>query len=127
MTALPLLTTLSLPAVTTFPSVHSLQWTADGQVILLTSSSVFVLVSYDLLDYASFSLMLLTQTPDPGISVENSSVIKQPLDEIRMKMGSHKPVGWLRTMIEWGKTSEMFPWAAECAGIRCTLELYQYH
>ena len=43
---LPLLTALSLPAVTTFPSAECIQWTDDGQAIIVSASAAFILVDF---------------------------------------------------------------------------------
>lgn len=44
MSAYPILTALSLPAVTTFPSVDCFQWSDDGHAALLTRNAVYILV-----------------------------------------------------------------------------------
>lgn len=44
MTQMPVLTALNLPAVSVLPSVNSVQWTGDGQILLLTKLAVHILV-----------------------------------------------------------------------------------
>ena len=57
----------------------------------------------------------LVQTPDHGLAVEKSAVIRQSSDKSAAFTG-YKQVGWLRTMIEWDKTFELHQWAADCGG-----------
>ncbi|EKM55654.1 uncharacterized protein PHACADRAFT_209176 [Phanerochaete carnosa HHB-10118-sp] len=92
MPSYPILTALSLPAVSTFPSAGCIQWSADGQAILLSKSAIYIL------------------TPEPGIAVDESSVIKQTLDRT-LTIGGQKPIGWLRTMLGNGKESDLHVWA----------------
>ncbi|RPD64172.1 hypothetical protein L227DRAFT_571740 [Lentinus tigrinus ALCF2SS1-6] len=84
MTELPISSVLSLSAVSVPPSVKCLQFSQDGQVILLTKYAVHIL------------------TPDTGVSVERSSVIKQ--DSSKLPSGSTHPLGWLRTMVEFDRS-----------------------
>lgn len=46
MTELPLPTVLSLPAVSVSPSVRGLQFSQDGQLVLLTKYAVYILVLF---------------------------------------------------------------------------------
>ena len=127
MTTLSLLTALVLPAVTTAPSVQSIQWTDDGQAVLRTAGAILVLVSFAC-GCRSETWLLSWQTPDPGVHVERSSVIKQELDK-DVPVGNYKPVGWLRTMFK-REDIEMYPWAAECGGkhdIRVPCSSYNIH
>lgn len=55
------------------------------------------------------------QTPEPGVFIEKYAVIKQSSDK-SMALTSSKPIGWLRTMIEWDKTFEAHQWAGDCGG-----------
>lgn len=40
----PIFAALNLPAVSVLPSVNTVQWTRDGQILLLTKSAVHILV-----------------------------------------------------------------------------------
>ena len=55
------------------------------------------------------------QTPELGVSVEPSSVVRQSLDKNGM-ISSARQVGWLRTVIEWDRSSEAHLWALDCQG-----------
>lgn len=46
MTELPIATVLSLSAVSVPPSVNCLQFSQDGQAIVLTKSAVYILVFF---------------------------------------------------------------------------------
>ncbi|KAI0917842.1 hypothetical protein AcV5_002680 [Taiwanofungus camphoratus] len=89
-----ILTALSLPAVSSLPSLYCLQWTGDGQILLLTKAAVYIL------------------TPEAGVAVERSSIIKQA-PGIENALNSIKPVGWFRTMIEFDKAL-FHHWPADC-------------
>ncbi|KAI0340524.1 hypothetical protein BDW22DRAFT_1398185 [Trametopsis cervina] len=89
------LTALSLPATSTFPSEGCLQWSADGQIILPTRKSIVIL------------------TPQLGIAVEPSSVLKQAHGK-SFRPNAENSVEWFHTMIEWDKTREPYQWAMEC-------------
>ncbi|KAF8835955.1 hypothetical protein BDN67DRAFT_912054 [Paxillus ammoniavirescens] len=78
MSQLPIYTALSVPTVITHPSVRCLQWSEDGQLCLVTKSSVHIL------------------TPDPGINFNTPADIKTPIGDEH----SDRPLGWYRTMIE---------------------------
>ena len=41
---LPIFTTLSIPTVTSYPSLKTVQWSADGQLAFVTKNAVIVLV-----------------------------------------------------------------------------------
>ncbi|KAI0831996.1 putative zinc-finger of transcription factor IIIC complex-domain-containing protein [Trametes gibbosa] len=86
-------TVLRLPSVSIPPSVKCLQFSEDGQAFLLTKYAVYIL------------------TPDAGVNVELSSIMKQlgtaPLS------GSDRPLGWLRTLVEFDR-SLAHPWPADC-------------
>ncbi|TFK90124.1 hypothetical protein K466DRAFT_638963 [Polyporus arcularius HHB13444] len=86
MTELPIPTVLSLSAVSVPPSVKCLQFSQDGQAILLTKYAVYIL------------------TPDTGVSIELSSVIKQAPDSSKSPSRSTRPLGWLRTMVEFDRS-----------------------
>ncbi|KAI0331648.1 hypothetical protein GY45DRAFT_1369805 [Cubamyces sp. BRFM 1775] len=85
---------LSLPSVSISPSVKGLQFSDDGQAFLLTKHAVYIL------------------TPDAGVNVELSSVIKQALDS-NLRTRSAKPLGWLRTILEFDRCLE-HQWPTEC-------------
>ncbi|KAI1793486.1 transcription factor IIIC subunit delta N-term-domain-containing protein [Ganoderma leucocontextum] len=95
MTELPLPTVLSLPAVSGSPSVRGLQFSQDGQLVLLTKYAIYIL------------------TPDAGVNVELSSVIKQTLDSKPSTHSATRPLGWLRTMVEFDR-SLAHQWPADC-------------
>ncbi|PIL25172.1 hypothetical protein GSI_13061 [Ganoderma sinense ZZ0214-1] len=97
MAELPLPTVLSLPAVSVSSSVRCLQFSQDGQLVLLTKYAVYIL------------------TPDTGVNVELSSVIKQTLDSKPSARSSAPPLGWLRTMVEFDR-SLAHQWHAEYWG-----------
>ncbi|KAI0358005.1 hypothetical protein OH77DRAFT_1449501 [Trametes cingulata] len=94
MSGLPIYTALSLPSVSISPSAKSLRFSQDGQAILLTKHAVYIL------------------TPDAGVNVELSSVMKQTLDS-KLPPGSTSPLGWLRTMVEFDR-STMHQWPTDC-------------
>ncbi|KIP09279.1 hypothetical protein PHLGIDRAFT_505344 [Phlebiopsis gigantea 11061_1 CR5-6] len=95
MSAYPILTALGLPAVSSFPSAECLQWSDDGQAVLLTRNAIYIM------------------TPEPGIAVDTSSVVKQNLDR-SLTLNSQKPIGWLRTMIEGDKGANLHQWVLTC-------------
>ncbi|KAI0693750.1 transcription factor IIIC subunit delta N-term-domain-containing protein [Cytidiella melzeri] len=92
MTVHSVLATLSIPAVSTFPSERCIQWSGDGQVVVLTRQAIMII------------------TPTLGISVEPSSITKQANDSQR----SDESLGWYRTMIERNKDHEPHQWAMDC-------------
>ncbi|KAI0794108.1 transcription factor IIIC subunit delta N-term-domain-containing protein [Fomes fomentarius] len=94
MAELPLPTVLTLAAVSAAPSTRCLQFSQDGQAILLTKHAVFIL------------------TPDTGACVELSSVFQQASDP--KSSCATRPLGWLRTMVEFDR-SLTHQWAADCA------------
>ncbi|EPT00974.1 hypothetical protein FOMPIDRAFT_1121318 [Fomitopsis schrenkii] len=82
-----MVTALSLPGVSAAPSAKCLQWTADGQLLVLTKSAVHIL------------------TPNVAISREmtsNAGHIEEP--EQDLDSGDVRRVEWLRTMITLEKT-----------------------
>ncbi|EMD39169.1 hypothetical protein CERSUDRAFT_46938 [Gelatoporia subvermispora B] len=87
-------TALSLPAVWAPPSAKCLQWSGDGQILLVTRSAVYIL------------------TPDAGVRVGATSIIRQA-PELEDSQYGIKQLGWLRTMIEYDKTLAYY-WPAEC-------------
>ncbi|KAI0818913.1 putative zinc-finger of transcription factor IIIC complex-domain-containing protein [Irpex lacteus] len=93
MTTQPL-TTLSLPAATTFPSPNCIQWTEDGQMVVLTRQAIVIM------------------TLELGITVGLSSVLRQTLDKGPGQEGNS--LGWYKTMIERGKDGEPHQWAYDC-------------
>ncbi|THH15736.1 hypothetical protein EW146_g4774 [Bondarzewia mesenterica] len=76
-------TALNVPTAASQPSTGCLQWTADGQILFVTKTAIYIL------------------TPDSGINFDASSTIKAPQitdsDVI-------KPIAWYRTMIEYDRT-----------------------
>ncbi|KAF8962108.1 transcription factor IIIC subunit delta N-term-domain-containing protein [Flammula alnicola] len=81
--AMPIYTTLSIPTVTSYPSLKCLQWSADCQVCFITKSAVVIL------------------TPDHGINFDNDSVIKSTPN-------TDDPVlGWFKTMIQHDQITPM--------------------
>jgi len=84
---------LRLTAVSTSTSLNCLQWTGDGQLILVTKSAVHIL------------------TPDIGTNSE-ASTTKNGLDT-KNGPSSPRPVGWLRTMIGFDKTL-VHHWPVDC-------------
>ncbi|TBU30572.1 putative zinc-finger of transcription factor IIIC complex-domain-containing protein [Dichomitus squalens] len=95
MAELPLPTVLGLPAVSVSPSVQGLQFSQDGQAVLLTKYAVYIL------------------TPDLGVNV-HSSVIKKITDIKPSPRGIVRPLGWLRTMIEYDR-SLPHQWPIDCS------------
>ncbi|KAJ3555131.1 hypothetical protein NM688_g2748 [Phlebia brevispora] len=91
MSLYPIVTALSLPALTILPSPTCIQWSDDGQLVLLTTNA----------------------TPEHGVNVQRSAIIRQELDNSRAST-DYKPTGWLRTMIEWDKSIVVHQWAADC-------------
>ncbi len=61
-------------------------------------------------------IRLAPKTPDTGVNVELSSVIKQTLDSKPSTHSSARPLGWLRTMVEFDR-SLAHQWPADCNGI----------
>ncbi|KAI0675674.1 putative zinc-finger of transcription factor IIIC complex-domain-containing protein [Trametes maxima] len=94
MSEVSVLTTLSLPSVSIAPSVSGLQFSEDGQAMLLTKYAVYIL------------------TPDAGVNVELSSVMKQALDS-KSPSRSPQPLGWLRTIAEFDR-SLVHQWPTDC-------------
>ncbi|KAH9857250.1 putative zinc-finger of transcription factor IIIC complex-domain-containing protein [Lenzites betulinus] len=88
------ITALSLPSVSISPSVNGLQFSEDGQAVLLTKYAVYIL------------------TPDAGVNVELSSVMKQTLEATSLSHGT-RPLGWMRTLVEFDR-SLAHPWPADC-------------
>jgi general transcription factor 3C polypeptide 4 len=109
----PILTALSLPAVSTFPSADCIQWSGDGQVVVTSRYAIYILVSKAFIIFVSCSLS--NQTPDPGINVDSSSVVKQDLDK-SLTLETHRPIGWLTTMIEGNKGAGMHQWVLDSQG-----------
>ncbi|OCH96338.1 hypothetical protein OBBRIDRAFT_787420 [Obba rivulosa] len=87
-------TALSLPAVWALPLAKCLQWSGDGQILMMTKSAVYIL------------------TPDAGVRVDAASVIRQA-PELENSQHSIKPLGWLRTMIEYDRMLAHY-WPADC-------------
>ncbi|KAI0079097.1 hypothetical protein K474DRAFT_1640323 [Panus rudis PR-1116 ss-1] len=83
----------TLPAVNGFPSTDCLQWSDDGQAIILTRNSIYIL------------------TPSIGLNPDPTLLVKQveTLSEFR------DPIQWLRTIIECEEAgSNMRQWSLEC-------------
>ncbi|KZT09847.1 uncharacterized protein LAESUDRAFT_721997 [Laetiporus sulphureus 93-53] len=85
---------LSLPAVSASPSAKCIQWTGDGQLLLLTKSAVYIL------------------TPDIGIKAEKS-VRTQDLADAEHAQRSLRSMSWSRTMVAFDKTL-VHHWPADC-------------
>ncbi|KAI0642097.1 putative zinc-finger of transcription factor IIIC complex-domain-containing protein [Trametes meyenii] len=94
MSEVSVFTTLGLPSVSIAPSVRGLQFSEDGQAMLLTKYAVYIL------------------TPDAGVNVELSSVMKQALD-FKSPSRSPQPLGWLRTIAEFDR-SLVHQWPIDC-------------
>ncbi|KIY66180.1 hypothetical protein CYLTODRAFT_464179 [Cylindrobasidium torrendii FP15055 ss-10] len=77
----PIYSSLSIPAVGARPSPRCVQWTEDGQLIVATKTSIYVL------------------TPEHGINLDLSSLIRSNKHD---KKDPH--VGWFRTMVQIDKT-----------------------
>ncbi|PPQ96911.1 hypothetical protein CVT26_005897 [Gymnopilus dilepis] len=85
---LPVYAALTIPTVTSFPSLKTLQVSADGQVCFVTKNSAFIL------------------TPDHGINFDTSSTVgslpsggKDREDPRLAALG----LGWFKTMIQHDK------------------------
>ncbi|KAI0741644.1 transcription factor IIIC subunit delta N-term-domain-containing protein [Daedaleopsis nitida] len=96
MAELPLPTALNLSAMSVSPSVKALQFSQDGQAILLTKYAVYIL------------------TPDTGVSVELSSVVQQASDSKSRTSHGTRPLRWLRTLVEFDR-SLAHQWPTDCA------------
>lgn len=59
--------------------------------------------------------LVSAQTPELGITVETSSVVRQALDNSNATT-SPRTIGWMRTMIELDKATEAHLWAIDCQG-----------
>ncbi|KAL7280333.1 hypothetical protein ACG7TL_005250 [Trametes sanguinea] len=94
MSDLQMLAALRLPSVTISPSAKGLQFSGDGQVILLTKYAVYIL------------------TPDAGVNVELSSVMKQALESDTPSQ-SAQSLGWLRTVVEFDRALTQ-QWPSDC-------------
>ncbi|GBE86530.1 hypothetical protein SCP_0904090 [Sparassis crispa] len=94
MSQLPIFTALTLPGVSALPSVNCMQWTGDGQLVVLTKYAVYIL------------------TPDVGIHVEPSTAAKRTLD-VENAPNISRPVKWVKTMIEYEKAL-LHQWPADC-------------
>jgi hypothetical protein len=115
MAAYSLYATLSLPALSTFPSAKCIQWSEDGQAIILTRQAIVILVHTIYIHSNQSPSPVMMQTPALGIVVEPSSVVKQSLD--RKETSDHKQhLGWYKTIIERQKSDEPHHWAMECQG-----------
>ncbi|KZT70773.1 hypothetical protein DAEQUDRAFT_810373 [Daedalea quercina L-15889] len=91
-----LLTALSLPGVSAAPSGSKcLQWTADGQLIVLTKSAVHIMI------------------PHVAVSNELSSNVEHVEGKVQDPSSDLKRIGWLRTMIGIDKTLA-YQWPADC-------------
>ncbi|KAI0086304.1 putative zinc-finger of transcription factor IIIC complex-domain-containing protein [Irpex rosettiformis] len=89
---LHILSTLPLPGLATLPTENCIQWTGDGQVVLLTRQAI---------------------TSELGIKIEPSSILRPPAD-IGQPDQHRRPLGWYKTMIERGKDGEPHQWAYDC-------------
>ncbi|KAI0630592.1 putative zinc-finger of transcription factor IIIC complex-domain-containing protein [Trametes polyzona] len=85
---------IGLPSVSLSPSVNCLQFSEDGQAILLAKHAVYIL------------------TPDVGINVELSAVMKQA-NEPAPSSRSARPLGWLRTLVEFDRGLQ-HQWPTDC-------------
>ncbi|KAI0796220.1 putative zinc-finger of transcription factor IIIC complex-domain-containing protein [Abortiporus biennis] len=90
MAQLPILSAINLPSATAFPSLNCIQWSEDGQALLITRNAIYIL------------------TPSLGIEVEPSFLVKQSLEK-DLSGDNLKPVEWFQTLIEWDKNSDLSP------------------
>ncbi|TFY56191.1 hypothetical protein EVJ58_g7787 [Rhodofomes roseus] len=89
--------TFSLSGVSATPSAKCLQWTADGQLLVLTKSAVHIL------------------TPHVGMSNELTSTVEHTEGKEQDPSRNVKRTGWLRTMIGIDKAL-VYQWPADCQG-----------
>ncbi|KAH9840069.1 transcription factor IIIC subunit delta N-term-domain-containing protein [Rhodofomes roseus] len=87
--------TFSLSGVSATPSAKCLQWTADGQLLVLTKSAVHIL------------------TPHVGMSNELTSTVEHTEGKEQDPSRNVKRTGWLRTMIGIDKAL-VYQWPADC-------------
>ncbi|KIM44974.1 hypothetical protein M413DRAFT_442941 [Hebeloma cylindrosporum] len=77
---------IALPTATSIPSHRCLQWSADGQLCLVTKNAVVIL------------------TPDHGINFDADSALKSS------SSSGGIPFGWFKTMIEHAAQIEAVKW-----------------
>lgn len=110
---------IAVPTHTPHPSNHSLQWSADGQLVLITKNAVYILVS--IYRAPRVALRVLTgvgKTPAPGITFDIASAVKNPVAAMqRVGEAAAPPLGLFRTMLEFEK-GVLHHWPVDCQGSR---------
>lgn len=92
MTLVSIYSLLNIPTIAPHPSIATLQWTAEGQLVFLCKDAIHIL------------------TPVPGLSIDTSSATKTT--PIKLNRVS-KPLGWLKTVIEPYKQLQEHPWSSD--------------
>ncbi|KAI0316776.1 hypothetical protein OF83DRAFT_1172586 [Amylostereum chailletii] len=82
MSSVAIHTAFSVPVSASHPSINCLQWTADGQLLFLTKTDIYIL------------------TPDLGINIDTSSAISSAPTKGNTVA---RPLGWLKTIIAFDK------------------------
>ncbi|KAH9962694.1 putative zinc-finger of transcription factor IIIC complex-domain-containing protein [Russula dissimulans] len=81
-------TASSVPAAASYPTINSLQWNADGQLLFLTKNAVYIL------------------TPDLGVNYSRASAVASAkLIEGAPHANTH---GWFRTVLELASDRQSF-------------------
>ncbi|CAL1715200.1 unnamed protein product [Somion occarium] len=86
---------IPLPGVAPFPSANVLQWTDDGQVVVVTTKNIYIL------------------SPSSGTQADTSSFVKQSLPDGTL-VERQGILHWLRTVIEWDAVGELRQWPIAC-------------
>ncbi|KAK7687789.1 hypothetical protein QCA50_009008 [Cerrena zonata] len=87
-------TSLSLPGEAPFPSANTIQWTEDGQLIVVTKNKIFIL------------------SPASGIQTDPTALVKQEIPD-GIVSDRYNVVQWVRTIVEWETIGELRQWPVE--------------
>lgn len=109
-------TASSFTAAASHPTVNALQWTEDGQLLFLTKTALYILVSIvPLASYPTFSYNERVKTPDLGVKFRSTSSVTstKPKDSV----SGANALGWFRTVLELDRRS-FHHWPTESQGKR---------
>ena len=113
---------LNLPGWGASPSTTSVQWSEDGQLILSTKSTIYILVCSAVLPFIRIQQRpVTTQTPDLGINFDDVSLLKtekrivQDTEGDTIDKSPFVDIGWYKNMISLEKETK-HQWPLETPG-----------